>query len=134
MTRVQNKYCSLLCETSRVKTLEASTPQKTLLRIKMSESAINFALEVATSCFDFIIPSQDRARINRKLEEVANRMGISLNTLKTFVGFALIAVGGYLVVLNLFFFILPLAFLFLLVVFLAVMDLLYFLMADLGDH
>ena len=67
-------------------------------------------------------------------EEMANRMGISLNTLKTFVGFALIAVGGYLVVLNLFFFILPLAFLFLLVVFLAVMDLLYFLMADLGDH
>ena len=134
MTRVHNKYCLLLCETSRAKTLEASTPQKTLLRIKMSESAINFALEVATSCFDFIIPSQDRARINRKLEEVANRMGISLNTLKTFVGFALIAVGGYLVVLNLFFFILPLAFLFLLVVFLAVMDLLYFLMADLGDH
>ena len=95
------------------------------------ESANDFALQLASFFFDYIIPNQERVRLNRKLEEVANEMGISVSTLKTWMGFILMAGSGYLVFLNLFFFALPIAFLFLLLVFIgyvAVRGLLCFLL------
>ena len=105
MTTIQNKYCLLLSETSILKTLVESTALKKHSSFKMSdrlvESALTLALQLGTFFFDFFP--------DLELEEMANE-------LKTFVGFMLMAAAGYLLFLNLFFFVLPVAFIFLLLV------------------
>ena len=70
-------------------------------RRHLMDSASHFANQLASYCF---------GNLMEELEEVATELGISTNTLKTWLGYFIIAAGGYLLVLNLFFFALPLAF------------------------
>ena len=97
---------------------------------RLVESANNFARNLTSSFFNKIIHPQHRARLERELERVAEEVGVSIYTLKTWIGFVLMAAGGYLVCLNTFFFILPVAFLFLMLFFIgiaAVRDLFFLL-------
>ena len=88
--------------------------------VELVESANNFARNLSSSFFNKIIHPQQRERLQRELEKVAEEVGVSTNTLKTWVGFVLMAAGGYLVCLNTFFFILPVAFLFLMLFFIGI--------------
>ena len=86
------------------------------------ESAEIFARELSNSFFN-ILPNQERVRLERKLEELAVELGITVQQIKTLIGFMLMVMGGYLIFLNTFFFLLPVAFLFLFFIFVAVRDL-----------
>ena len=86
------------------------------------ESAEIFARELSNSFFN-ILPNQERVRLERKLEELAVELGITVQQIKTLIGFMLMVMGGYLIFLNTFFFLLPVAFLFLFFIFVAVSDL-----------
>ena len=82
---------------------------------------MTFAKELFNSFFN-ILPNQERVRLGRKLEEVAVELGITVQKIKTLIGFMLMVMGGYLIFLNTFFFLLPVAFLFLFFIFVAVRD------------
>ena len=86
---------------------------------ELVESAMTFAKELFNSFFN-ILPNQERVRLGRKLEEVAVELGITVQKIKTLIGFMVMAMGGYLIFLNTFFFLLPVAFLFLFFIFVAV--------------
>ena len=88
---------------------------------ELVESAMTFAKELFNSFFN-ILPNQERVRLGRKLEEVAVELGITVQKIKTLIGFMLMVMGGYLIFLNTFFFLLPVAFLFLFFIFVAVRD------------
>ena len=85
------------------------------------ESARTFARELSNFFFN-ILPNQERVRLGRKLEEVAVELGITVQKIKTLIGFMLMVMGGYLIFLNTFFFLLPVAFLFFFFIFVAVRD------------
>ena len=76
----------------------------------LMESASNFAYKLTSYFFDFI-GDEHRVMVQRQLEEAANELGVSVNTLKTWLGLLLMAAGGYLLFLNLFFFFVPFGFL-----------------------
>ena len=79
------------------------------------ESARAFARELSNFFFN-ILPNQERVTLERKLEEVAVELGITLQQIKTLIGFMLMAMGGYL-------FLLPVVLLFIFFIFVAVRDL-----------
>ena len=87
---------------------------------RLVESANDFARNLTSSFFNKIIHPQQREGLERRLERIAEEAGMSTNTLKTQMGYMLMAAGGYLVCLNTFFFILPVAFLFLMLFFIGI--------------
>ena len=82
-----------------------------------SHSAQNFALETTRTVLDNFFSIQQRANIERQLQEVADKAGVPVTALKTAIGFLLIGAGGYLLYLNMFGFILPVAIVVLLLAF-----------------
>ena len=76
----------------------------------LMESANNFASELASYFFDNPTDNEQHMMVQTSLEELANKLGVSVNTLKTWIGFILLAAVGYLLFINLFFFALPFAF------------------------
>ena len=85
-------------------------------------SARTFARELSNFFFN-ILPNQERMTLERKLEEVAVELGMTLQQIKTLIGFMVMAMGGYLIFLNIFFFLLPVVFLFIFCILVAVRDL-----------
>ena len=86
------------------------------------ESARTFARELSNFFFN-ILPIQERVTLERKLEEVAVELGMTVQQIKTLISFMVMAMGGYLIFLNIFFFLLPVAFLFIFCILVAVRDL-----------
>ena len=84
------------------------------------ESARTFARELSNFFFN-ILPNQERVTLERKLEEVAVELGVTVQQIKT--SFVVMAMGGYLIFLNIFFFLLPVVFLFIFFILVAVRDL-----------
>ena len=72
------------------------------------KSGTIFARELTSYLVNLNPSPAQQMQVKRKMKEAARGMGISVETLKTYIGFFLILAGGYLIFLNLLYFLIPL--------------------------
>ena len=71
------------------------------------KSGTIFARELTSFLLNLNPSPTQQMQVKRKMKKAARGMGISVETLKTYIGFFLILVGGYLIFLNLLYFLIP---------------------------
>ena len=82
------------------------------ITLKMSgrsvvKSGTIFARELTSYLLNLNPSPTQQMQVKRKMKEAARGMGITVETLKTYIGFFLILAGGYLIFLNILFFLIP---------------------------
>ena len=83
------------------------------ITLKMSgrsvvKSGTIFARELTSYLLNLNPSPTQQMQVKRKMKEAARGMGITVETLKTYIGFFLILAGGYLIFLNFLYFLIPL--------------------------
>ena len=71
------------------------------------KSGTIFARELTSYLLNLNPSPTQQMQVKRKMKEAARGMGITVETLKTYIGFFLILAGGYLIFLNFLYFLIP---------------------------